>query len=207
MVSSPLPKISFSLVLSCIMLMTFLMGCGSDTGTAEWQSITRDQFTMTIDKRFAPADISSLINPSLRQSIIQAYSIPSPSSDFFEKNIIISREWWSPSLDLAQYANDVSNAIQQTWWWYTLDTLSDTSFVCWETEVPLFHHEFSLTRGDISSTWSQTLFFLQYIFESEKMLYIVSASTDDENDIAAFQWYMDSLACVDMLWTGEINQS
>lgn len=73
-----------------------------------------DRFTMRIDERFTIADISSLISSTLRPTLVQAYSIPSPSSEFFEKNIIISREA-SPKQDLAEYANDVSDAIRQTW--------------------------------------------------------------------------------------------
>lgn len=93
-----------------------LAGCGSSSDSVDegGQSIARDGFAMRIDERFITADISRLINSALRSTLIQAYSIPSPSSDFFEKNIIISREA-SPDQDLASYATDVSEAIRQTW--------------------------------------------------------------------------------------------
>lgn len=175
----------------------FLAGCGLvGTQSEEGQEIMRDQFSMRIDERFGLADISRLINPSLRPSLIQAYSIPSPSSEFFEKNIIISREASASSaLDLAAYATDVSEAIRQTWWGYTRLDLSDTSFLCGETQVPVIRHSFSLARGEIAQTGWQTLFFIQSLFQSGKMFYIVSASSDDERDMDAFEWYMETLGC------------
>ncbi len=99
----------------CGMLL-FFSGCGSANQdiVSDSQTIVWDRFSMLIDQRFISTDITTLISPVLRQSIIQAYSIPSPSSDFFEKNIIISRESLT-NVDIAQYAHDVADAIQQTW--------------------------------------------------------------------------------------------
>ncbi len=96
--------------------MGFFAGCSSSTNTlpSDGQVISWDAFTMIIDQRFISTDIASLVNPILRQSIIQAYSIPSPSSEFFEKNIILSRESFV-GIDLSDYANNVADSIQQTW--------------------------------------------------------------------------------------------
>ncbi len=190
----------------CSMLL-FFSGCGSTNQdiVSDSQTIVWDRFSMVIDQRFISTDITTLINPVLRQSIIQAYSIPSPSSEFFEKNIIISRES-SPSADLTEYAHDVAYAIQQTWWGYVRSSLSAYSFDCGATSIPWFIHDFSLTRGSIAATWWQTLFFVQYIFASDDNFYILSASTDDENDTDAFQWYRETIGCIDdTVLTGQIE--
>lgn len=183
-----------NLIVICLGIL-LLSGCWSSwsTSSSDSQDIYFSDYMMTINKGFLPIQSDQLTDHRLQGSLIAAYSIPRPTSDYFEKNIVIAQDvLWS--FTLQRYVSDAIAGIAKTWWWYKQTDLTAHKVSCGTVEVPALQHDFTIVRGWLNET-GQVIYFVQYFFAKGNKITILSSSTDNEDDIDSLHTYTESIHC------------
>lgn len=98
-----------------IVLTSLLVsGCSSSSSSSsDSQEIFFSDYAMTINKNFTALPLEGIDDYRLHGSVLATYSIPSPSPDFFEKNIIISQDTLG-NLPFDDYVNQSLAGIKRT---------------------------------------------------------------------------------------------
>lgn len=174
-------------------ILPLLAGCWSSSSSSNNQTIFFSDYMMTVNEWFVSIPIEQISDRRLNWSLIAAYSIPTPSSEFFEKNIIISQDTLG-NLSLDDYVTEAVAWIQTTWGGYGNASISSQTVSCNDQSLQAKKHSFTIQRWLLGTTW-QLLSFVQYFFAKSNKITILSSSTDDANDLDAINSYMDSVQC------------
>ena len=181
----------------CIFIISLLLtGCGSSSSSpsSNTQDVFFSYYTMKISSKFQSILLENTSNRKLSDRLIGAYSIPTSSKDYFEKNIVLYEDALG-NVSFENYINQSLSAIDKTWWGYKKDSLNNFSILCGGSSLLWKEHLFEVTRGSINETW-QIIYFAQYFLLKWNKITILSASTDDNKDLVVLQEYKNTIKCM-----------
>ncbi len=101
----------------CIFIISLLLtGCGSSSSSpsSNTQDVFFSYYTMKISSKFQSILLENTSNRKLSDRLIGAYSIPTSSKDYFEKNIVLYEDALG-NVSFENYINQSLSAIDKTW--------------------------------------------------------------------------------------------
>lgn len=158
-------------------MLLVLSGC-SAISSSEKQITYDDRFVINISEDFVSVPAQLVENKQLINKIVLAYKIT--NTQWFDKNLIISKSVIGPALDVNQFRTLQSKKLQRILVWYQPEKKQQISFTCNNEKINGLYVTFTLR--DTTSSPAALYYLAQYQYLYWGTWYILSYISDTESD-------------------------
>jgi len=172
--------------------LIILAWCTQSVSDSQPQSV--DIFSFSLGTEYSPLQQRIIQSRTLEDSLIGAWSIGWPNADWFEDNIIASKEVLPRAINTPSLRQDTVNGyLTKTFPDITIDRLTQRTLPCEGNDRTSIHVRFRLPRN-VNGTW-RTIFGAQTYLGFANELVILGSVTTNEDSHTRQRKMVQSLAC------------
>jgi len=174
--------------------MFIVVWCTSDGSTDSSQTINFSNYYMNISTDYKLSNKNKLLDERISDKVLVIYNKSLSSLDFSD-NIIISQDSLTPRASLEDYVQAAIGGISYTRWKYISLSFDTSTLSCQWNNIPTIINTFSLYRTPLNGV-PETLYFVQYYVHNNGEIIIISASTNQEENVSSLKTTLKTLACI-----------
>lgn len=175
--------IKYFLIFICILNIAW---CSSAKSLSDEETLNFDRYIFKRSKEYVSRDPVSIDNQQILNQIMGIYEFV---WEEFTKNLIIASSKIKEGLDWLQFMTLNASKLTSEIKWLVSDGYNEIIIECGDKEINAYIHQLHLNHQD------QTHYMLQLYFVDQWQGYILSAYTDNSDDIETYRSYFKTLTC------------